>query len=359
MTSQPEGQVDPVGPPARGIFLHTGWRSAGTWVWSRLRALDHVTAFYEPFSALLGDLKLADINVIQPAMTSGHPALKKPYYDEYRPFLQPDARGVTGYRKRFSIDRFAPVPNDEFPPQHAYLRQLCGHALDAHKVPVLKFCRTSGRLPWLAAAFPDAMHVGVMRNPVSQFMSGWQLHQQWSNPFFVAAPFRVLGIDQREPDVRRAIDACGVRLPPEPMTTVDEYAAACERYARTVEGGHAYRAFVALWALAATRMTGGIDLTVDMDRIGQSADYAATLRAAFRDQAGVAPDFSGARNLVDETKRSASRVKGIDGATMRSVHAAARQFIAAHADAHRMPADIATLIAGKLALADELSALWR
>ncbi|MGE8488647.1 MAG: hypothetical protein ACN6OQ_09920, partial [Paraburkholderia nemoris] len=45
----------------QGVFLHTGWRSAGTWVWSRLRALDSATGFYEPFSNVLADLSVADV----------------------------------------------------------------------------------------------------------------------------------------------------------------------------------------------------------------------------------------------------------------------------------------------------------
>ncbi|QCP52785.1 hypothetical protein FAZ95_26995 [Trinickia violacea] len=47
------------------------------------------------------------------------------------------------------------------------------------------------------------MHVGLLRNPASQFASGWTLKQEWSNPFFVAAPFRVLGLNQGEPEATR------------------------------------------------------------------------------------------------------------------------------------------------------------
>ena len=69
--------VDPAGQDAfmqekgqsRGIFLHTGWRSAGTWVWSRFRALQTVTAFYEPLHPILGDLTAADIPAFEPIWT--------------------------------------------------------------------------------------------------------------------------------------------------------------------------------------------------------------------------------------------------------------------------------------------------
>ena len=109
----------------QAVFLHTGWRSAGTWVWSRLRELDSVTGFYEPLSNVLADLSLADVSASRPTLTSGHPPLDAPYFHEYRPFLREGVRGVDGYRRGFSLDRFASVPDAEFPALQAYLRNLC------------------------------------------------------------------------------------------------------------------------------------------------------------------------------------------------------------------------------------------
>ena len=114
----------------QAVFLHTGWRSAGTWVWSRLRELDAVTGFYEPLSNVLAELSLADVSASRPTLTSGHPPLAAPYFDEYRPFLQEGARGVAGYRKHFSIDRFASVPDAEFAALQAYLRNLCERTVE-------------------------------------------------------------------------------------------------------------------------------------------------------------------------------------------------------------------------------------
>ncbi|SIT48545.1 conserved hypothetical protein [Paraburkholderia ribeironis] len=340
----------------QAVFLHTGWRSAGTWVWSRLRELDAATGFYEPLSNVLAELSLADISASRPTLTSGHPPLAAPYFDEYRPFLQQGARGVAGYSKRFSIDRFASMPDAEFPALQAYLRNLCERTVERGSVPVFKFCRSSGRLPWLKRAFGQAMHVGVLRNPASQFASGWLLSQQWSNPFFVAAPFRVLGLNQSDPLVRQALDACGVSLPPAASMSDDAYALACEQYARTAEGNNAYRAFVALWILSALRVAQGVDLLVDIDRLGQSRDYAADLRAGFEAQSGLSPDFSSARDLVEETRRSAARIAGIDGRSMRAVHSAALKFLKVQGG---IDAGLVDVVREKLVLANELTEQWR
>jgi hypothetical protein len=340
----------------QAIFLHTGWRSAGTWVWSRLRELETVTGFYEPLSNVLAELSPADVAASRPTLTSGHPPLDAPYFDEYRPFLQDGARGVAGYRKRFSLDRFTREPDAEFPALHAYLQNLCAHTVERGSVPVFKFCRSSGRLPWLKHVFPAAMHVGVLRNPASQFASGWLLSQQWSNPFFVAAPFRVLGLNLSDPLVRQVINVCAVSLPPPSSMSDDAYAMACEQYARTAEGNNAYRAFVALWILCALRMAEGVDLLVDMDKLGQSRDYAAGLCAAFQAQSGLTPDFSSARDLVEETRRSAPRIAGIDGRSMRTVHSAALKFLKAQGG---LDAALVDVVREKMVLANELTEPWR
>ncbi|ASW00567.1 hypothetical protein [Paraburkholderia aromaticivorans] len=340
----------------QAVFLHTGWRSAGTWVWSRLRELDTVTAFYEPLSNVLAELSLADVSASRPTLTSGHPPLAAPYFEEYRPFLQEGIPGVAGYRRGFSLDRFASQPDAEFAPMQAYLRNLCERTAAQDSVAVFKFCRSSGRLPWLRQAFPQAMHVGVLRNPASQFASGWLLSRQWSNPFFVAAPFRVLGLNQADPLVRQAIEICGVGLPPATATSEDAYAMACEHYARSAEGNNAYRAFVALWILCALRMADGVDLLIDIDRLGASRDYAAGLSAGFATQSGLSPDFSSARDLVDETRRGAARMSGIDGRAMRAVHSAALKFLKAQAGSH---AAFVEVIREKMVLANELTDAWR
>jgi hypothetical protein len=353
------------GNQSRGIFLHTGWRSAGTWVWSKFRPLDAVTAFYEPLSNVIGELRLADLGVLKPSFNSGHPALKAPYFAEYRTFMREGARGVPGYRRRFSTDRFGAAPDAEFPALHAYLQELTERTLDAGKMPVFKFCRSSGRLPWLKHAFPAALHAAVVRNPASQFASGWLLHQEWRNAFFVAAPLRVLGLNQREPIVKAVLEACEVRLPPDAPTSDDAYAAVCEQYARTIGGIEAYRAFIALWTLSALRMANAADLVVDIDRLGGEPAYAAESAQQFGARSGVAPRFDDARDLVDELRRTPSRVTGIDGWSMRAVHSAVLKFIDTHlassptATGAATTPDIAALVRDKLALAAAIAEPWR
>jgi len=363
MTTTLPDQQTPIGTqthPAQGIFLHAGWRTAGTWLWSRFRALDSVNAFYEPLSSLVGELAPDDIPSIRPTYNSGHPPLSSAYYEEYRPFLQPAARGVRGYRKSFAIDRFGERPDEDFAALQTYLNDLCETSAGQGKLAVLKFCRSLGRMPWLKEAFPDVMHVGILRNPASQFASGWLLRQQWRNAFFVAAPFRVLGFQQNEPVVRQVIAECGVKLPPVAPTSYDAYAAACDHYAQTVEGSDAYRAFVALWILGVWRMLTSADLVVDTDLLGQSPDYASGLGARFRTRTGLMPDLGATRDLVDEAKRNVRRMSAIDGRVLRPINSAALKFLFSQLDrTDPVQAEIAETVRKKVALANDIAEEWR
>lgn len=346
--------------PSTGVFLHAGWRSAGTWIWSRFRVLPAVTAYYEPLHPILGELSATDAASVGPAFTSGHPELSEPYFDEYRPLIE--GHGVEGYKKSFATDRFGREPDSTFGGVTAYLRALCDNASRADTSPVFKFCRSSGRLPWLKAAFPDMLHASVLRNPASQFASGWMLLQQWSNPFFVAAPFRLLGLNRDEPVVRQVIELLDVRLPIAPaMSTfsAEEYAVLCEQYVRTVDGDNAYRAFMALWILSAARMAQSADVVIDQDRLGTSKEYVAALRDTFTARTRVSPDFNSARNLVEETRRSATRMKGIDGRSARPIHSLAQKFMVSQKSMVALQADVSELVREKLVLASELSEQWR
>ncbi|MGH8780199.1 hypothetical protein [Paraburkholderia sp.] len=361
-TALPDQQspVEAKAQPVQGIFLHAGWRTAGTWLWSRFRALESVNAFYEPLSSLVGELAPADIADIRPTYSSGHPPLSSAYYEEYRPFLQSTARGVRGYRGSFGIDQFGGQPDRDFPALQTYLNDLCETSAGQRKIAVLKFCRSHGRMPWLKEAFPGVMHVGILRNPASQFASGWLLRQQWRNAFFVAAPFRVLGFQQSEPIVRQVITECGVKLPPVAPTSYDTYAAACDHYAQTVEGSDAYRAFIALWILGAWRMLKSADLVVDSDLLGQSPDHASELGARFRASTGLTPDLSATRDLVDEAKRNVRRMTAIDGRLLRPINSAALKFLFRQLDTtDALQADLAETVRKKVALANDIADEWR
>jgi hypothetical protein len=91
----------------QAVFLHTGYRTAGTWLWSCFRKLDTVTAYYEPLHEMLATIdqeKLATSTA--DSWRSGHPALEAPYFAEYAHLLEQGVKGIPGYDAVFSVDRF-------------------------------------------------------------------------------------------------------------------------------------------------------------------------------------------------------------------------------------------------------------
>ena len=80
-----------------GIFLHSGWRSCGTWMWERLREHPGIRGFYEPLHEDLGTLKPRDVGLLRPdSWQSGH-GTGAPYFAEFAPMLQKRG-GVRGQR---------------------------------------------------------------------------------------------------------------------------------------------------------------------------------------------------------------------------------------------------------------------
>ena len=109
----------------QAVFLHTGYRTAGTWLWSCFRKLDNVTAYYEPLHEMLATIdpeKLASSTAN--SWRSGHPTLDAPYFAEFAHLLGPGARGIPGYDPVFSIDRLDGQTPEAADQLEAYVRGL-------------------------------------------------------------------------------------------------------------------------------------------------------------------------------------------------------------------------------------------
>jgi hypothetical protein len=213
-------------PTPRAVFLHTGYRTAGTWIWSRFRRLDEVAAYYEPLHEMLATIDRSKIaSSTADSWRSGHPSLDAPYFAEFERFLKPEGSGIAGYEARFDIDRLAGEPGagatagsaaTEAEAIERYLRGFMTAAEQQGRVPVFKFCRSLGRLPWFHRTFADAAHIVVLKNPVSQWQSCWQLFAKHRNAHFIAVPFAVLALNISDPVVMRTLNALRVTLPEVP-----------------------------------------------------------------------------------------------------------------------------------------------
>jgi hypothetical protein len=252
----------------RAILLHTGWRSGGTWIWSRLRAKPGVLGFYEPLHDVLATLDHAQIERETPDAWESRHGGAAPYFAEYAPllrqrFLRPP-RGVRLYAQRFAHERYFLRPNEADDALQLYL----GSLLNARsgRVPVLKFCRSLGRVAWMQRRWPDALHAMVLRDPVAQFASiAAQLAA--GNRFFAVAPPLVLARNRDAPLVREAVERFGLRLPALPSRRRDLDAELCWRHGQRLDEAGRYRIFMAFWTITAISALSSSALIIDADRL--------------------------------------------------------------------------------------------
>ena len=309
----------------RPVFLHTGWRSAGTWVWSCFRELRKVRAYYEPFHAALAWDAKALGEIRAESWDSGHPAMEEPYFQEFFPLVKPEG-GVRGYLPSFELDRFDLAPKEEAPDLKIYLDGLLAAAEAEGRVPVFKFCRSMGRLPWMRHAYPGAVHVAVIRNPAGQWSSYWGQLQKNKNPWFMAAPYRVLGGNLGVEKVQRAVRAFG--LDEGSLETLAGQAEAeASESVKALPAGLSYRTHLAHWTLCQMSLEEGIDGLLDSDLLALSKTYGAHCTAHLGELAGIRPDFADAQPArAAGTARSAMAWMGIEAKDAMDAHFVASAF---------------------------------
>jgi hypothetical protein len=264
----------------RPVFLHTGWRTAGTWLWARFRALPWVEAYHEPLHEILDTLTAGTIlRHRADTWTSGHPALTHPYYHEYGPLLRATG-GVEGFNASFVTEDFFADPDAKSPALHAYLTRLLDHATARGRQPVLKFCRSLGRVGWMRQVFPHAVHVAMLRNPASQFASAQHYLAHEDTPYFLVVPLAVLLRNRGNDRVADALRIFDVRPPSLPVdATWDDTLQACATWIGRTPVEQWYRGFMAFWLLCVTSLPDSLDRCIDSDLLTLDPGYRTTVRS--------------------------------------------------------------------------------
>lgn len=277
------------------IFLQTGFRTGGTWLWSRFRASPAVTAFCEPFNEGLATLSAGTIGELTPErLQLNHPRLDAPYFEEYRPFLDPAGRGVRGYRIGMGLESYFREDDASNPGLHDYLAQLLDTAAGRGTMPVLKFTRALGRASWLRRHFPAALQVLLLRNPFLQFLSARRLADERGNRTFLMTPAFALSRALPLPAYRPIVAPLGI--PYIPMT--DDAGGCFAAYAR-IAGAQDFetslRTALVFFMLSYERSIGAADLVVDLERLVEEPAYRASMQDRLSAATGIALDLSGAR----------------------------------------------------------------
>ncbi|HUA77151.1 MAG TPA: hypothetical protein VMA86_05735 [Acetobacteraceae bacterium] len=321
------GGLPPLARPP--VFLHTGWRTAGTFLWSRFRSLSGVSGYYEPLHESLATVTPATLSRHGPQLwASGHPRLRRPYFDEFAPLLRESAPGVQGYQGAFATDGFFAEADAAQPALRGYLQLLLAAARQRGEQPVLKFCRSLGRAGWMARNFPEAVHIAVVRNPVSQFIAAKHQFAAHDNPYFLLSPLLVLARNAAHAPVAAALTHFAVHLPPQAADEDRARArAALTSHLRRTEPKVWYRGFLAFWLLSMLGIPETIDAIIDADLLSASADYQNECAAELASLSGVAIDLGDAARPACCGGRVADRI-GIPRAELWRYHKIAAAFLA-------------------------------
>jgi len=332
--------------PALGgaIFLHTGWRSGGTWIWSQCRASPHVCGFYEPLHEHAARFRRQDVAIMRPGSWQSNHSDTPPYFEEYRDLIPRNGHGVARYNSRFAFDNFFRSPDEPSDLElETYLDSLLSGPWASGRLPVLKFCRSMGRVGWLENLFPQALHLVVLRDPVAQFHSTQRLLEQQRNRYFALAPLLVLARNAQHPAVREAAQALGVRLPDLNSPDMDYAVETCWRHVRRISPAEQYRGFLAFWTLCAAGALDSEAQVIDMDTIGSNAGHRLTVEAALRTRIGDA---------IRLQPRQPDAPRRAPPAGMAEAHAAALRLLQARGG--RLTAERRDLVASKLQAGLEL-----
>jgi hypothetical protein len=318
------GWPDPAHPP---VFLHTGWRTGGTWLWSRFRTLPGVVGYYEPLHPDLATLDHVRIDKLDERhWKSGHATLHAPYFEEFRPLLNDGAAGIRGFQSQFATENFFFPARAAFPELSEYLRGLLLNALAQGKQPVLKFCRSLGRLEWMQRHFPHAVHAVVLRNPLEQFASARSQFIHFGNPYFLTMPWLLLAMQRDHPPVASALQRLGVVLPrirsdagPQDGLSI------CEAALGSVGADELYRIFLAFWILTVVDVPETTDLIINYDMLMLSSPYRQNCELDLQRLTGLPINLSDVRRRDDG--RLLDRV-GLSRAQLWRCHQAAQDMLA-------------------------------
>ncbi len=285
-----------------GIFLHTTWRSAGTWVWEELRNQPQTIGFYEPLHEALATL---DRHCIEGrhagAWASRHPAQRKPYFAEYAECLGRSGHGVAGADTRFGFDHYLLDEDEADAGLRRYIQSLCDHAARQGRRPVFKCVRSQGRVSWFRLAFPGYRHIGIVRQPYAQFTSAWHCLTR-HNPYFVAMPFLVLERNAGHPAVAALIAALGLPVAASTFSPLGWRMRRWVRTAATLSAETLYRGAFALWLLNARQ-------TLTLPEL-YDGDEPARLAASMRISPGTRPPPIIGRPLIPDEAMHAIHTAG-------------------------------------------------
>ena len=314
------------GQPARHlpVFLHGGWRCGSTYIWSRFRQSPHTLCFYEPFHEILARCSAKKIHRdTSSSWNSRHPALARPYREEYLPLL--GLRGARGYRDEFALAHYFPSPT-ALKPQLRYLSGLLNHAELVGKSAVLGFSRSLARVGTIKQAL-GGYHVVIRRNPLQQWLSCRSYRVEENSRYFELCHFMILALAPADSVAGRFARTLGLPRPP-PGRFREQYDFLNEALWPWSDE-LSYGAFLAVTLLSHAIAAAHADLTIDLNHLSVDPKYQDALRTTIFARTGLSVDFQDCRVGKHETASAAIDFEAVELDVVRALRSCDAPLLAA------------------------------
>jgi|GEM_PF-5709671 len=246
---------------SKPIFLHTQFRSAGTYLWSDILKHDQCTGYYEPFHESL--LVPCEATVLESAAESrqdrGHGFLEAGYFNTY---LRQPGGSVTFLEPTHCYAESIVAPESANPGLHAYISNLLAQAPAR---PVFKFCRSLFRMGWIVRNF-EGVHIGILRQPRAQ----WRSYQSFPDRYFDGINLMLAGCCGGLPPIKAANDILHVPFFSlgTPRKDLDFYS----HIARRCPPETMYFIFYYTWLASVAEMLAYANLVLDSGMISAKPD---------------------------------------------------------------------------------------
>jgi len=191
--------------------------------------------------------------------------------------------GVSGFLPRFAYQSyFDDGPDEE---QQRYLAGLIDRARQSGGVPVLGFCRSLVRLPWLRRYCPG-LHIATWRNPWDQWASYHHQTLQYKNPYFEFRSFLIANIGNCHEKYHDFFK--DLYLPPFLKMSSTDHMEVLYPFFYAAHVDHRFRIFLRVFMLDMLTALTHADLIVDLDRMSGEPAYRQATGSHLRDLCGLA-----------------------------------------------------------------------
>lgn len=187
--------------PRNRVFIHSNWRSGGTYFWSKFRLHQAVYGYYEPLFEGLARISARTILTDRAWHVLGH-TLTAPSKLEYLPHL--DANGVAGFPADYCYGGYFLSPRDEAPELQSYFARLIGFAEARAKMPVFGMVRSGLRIGWFKARL-GGCHIAIRRSHRHRWISYLRQAAQ-VGPYFLERGLIIVGRNRDHPALAGLLD---------------------------------------------------------------------------------------------------------------------------------------------------------